>query len=186
MMANHVFWQLMPFYVYTRLLLLLQPSVGWLSVVNFNNDAKPPPKWILREFDVSRIGPRLGGLPLLGTFTWQNLTQLRGLPGLADRATCLCGSPHLWCKRDQIKMRDYMDRRVTPPKRVISPTSGAPPSYKQALNKSFCLIVTINVLYATKTTTRKKWTFKNMRRQFTQLRIAWVYSLSNPRGWEIL
>ena len=182
MMANHVFWQLMPFYVYTRLLLLLQPSVGWLSIVNFNNDAKPPPKWILREFDVSRIGPRLGGLPLLGTFTWQNLTQLRGLPGLADRATCLCGSPHLWCKRDQIKMRDYMDRRVTPPKRVISPTSGAPPSYKQALNKSFCLIVTINVLYATKTTTRKKWTFKNMRRQFTQLRIAWIYSLSNPRG----
>ena len=182
MMANHVFWQLMPFYVYTRLLLLLQPSVGWLSIVNFNNDAKPPPKWILREFDVSRIGPRLGGLPLLGTFTWQNLTQLRGLPGLADRATCLCGSPHLWCKRDQIKMRDYMDRRVTPPKRVISPTSGAPPSYKQALNKAFCLIVTINVLYATKTTTRKKWTFKNMRRQFTQLRIAWVYSLSNPRG----
>ena len=170
----------------THLLLLLQPSVLWLSIVNFNNDAKPPPKWILREFDVSRIGPRLGGLPLLGTFTWQNLTQLRGLPGLADRATCLCGSPHLWCKRDQIKMRDYMDRRVTPPKRVISPTSGAPPSYKQALNKSFCLIVTINVLYATKTTTRKKWTFKNMRRQFTQLRIAWVYSLSNPRGWEIL
>ena len=26
------------------------------------------------------------------------------------------GSPHLSCKRDQIKMRDYMDRRVTPPK----------------------------------------------------------------------
>ena len=24
-------------------------------------------------------------------------------------------SPHLSCKRDQIKMRDYMDRRVTPP-----------------------------------------------------------------------
>ena len=23
------------------------------------------------------------------------------------------GSPHLSCKRDQIKMRDYMDRRVT-------------------------------------------------------------------------
>ena len=27
------------------------------------------------------------------------------------------GSPHLQCKRDQIKMRDYMVRRVTPPKR---------------------------------------------------------------------
>ena len=38
---------------YTSLLLLLQPSVQWLSIVNFNNDAKPPPKWILREFDVS-------------------------------------------------------------------------------------------------------------------------------------
>ena len=33
--------------------LLLQPSVLWLSIVTFNNDAKPPPKSILREFDVS-------------------------------------------------------------------------------------------------------------------------------------
>ena len=32
------------------------------------------------------------------------------------------GSPHLSCKRDQIKMRDYMDKRVTPPKRVTLPT----------------------------------------------------------------
>ena len=44
------------------------------------------------------------------------------------------GSPHLSCKRDQIKMRDYMDRRVTPPKRVTSLTWGPPPPYKQALN----------------------------------------------------
>ena len=30
-----------------------------------------------------------------------------------------CGrSPHLSHKRDQIKVRDYMDRRVTPPKWV--------------------------------------------------------------------
>ena len=36
-----------------------------------------------------------------------------------------CGeSLHLPCKRDQIKMRDYMDRRVTTPKRVTSPTWG--------------------------------------------------------------
>ena len=35
--------------------------------------------------------------------------------------TC-SGSPHLSRKRDQIKMRDYMDRRVTPPKWVTSPT----------------------------------------------------------------
>ena len=38
------------------------------------------------------------------------------------------GSPHLSCKRDQIKMRDYMNRRVT------SNTWGPPPSCKQALN----------------------------------------------------
>ena len=39
-----------------------------------------------------------------------------------------CGGPlHLSCKRDQIKMRDYMDRRVT------SPTWGPPSPCKQAL-----------------------------------------------------
>ena len=36
------------------------------------------------------------------------------------------GSPHLTCKRDQIKIRDYMDKRVTPP------TWGTPPPCKQA------------------------------------------------------
>ena len=44
------------------------------------------------------------------------------------------GSPHLSCKRDQIKMRDYMDKRVTPPTRVTSSTWGPPPPCKQALN----------------------------------------------------
>ena len=44
------------------------------------------------------------------------------------------GSPHLPCKRGQIKMRDYMDRRATPPKRVTSPNRGLPPACKQALN----------------------------------------------------
>ena len=40
--------------------------------------------------------------------------------------TC-SGTPHLSCKRDKIKMRDYMDRRVT------SATWGPPPPCKQAL-----------------------------------------------------
>ena len=44
------------------------------------------------------------------------------------------GSPHLSCKRDQIKTRDYMDKQVAPPKRVTSPTWGPPPSCKQALS----------------------------------------------------
>ena len=44
------------------------------------------------------------------------------------------GLPHLTCKRDHIKMRDYMDRRVTQPKRVTtSPVWGTPPPCKQAL-----------------------------------------------------
>ena len=41
--------------------------------------------------------------------------------------------PHLTCERDHIKMRNYLDRRVTPPKRVTSPTWGPPPTCKQAL-----------------------------------------------------
>ena len=47
--------------------------------------------------------------------------------------TC-SGLAHLSCKCDQIKMRDYMNWRVTPPKRVTSPTWGPPPPCKQALN----------------------------------------------------
>ena len=47
------------------------------------------------------------------------------------------GSPHLSCERDQIKMRDYIDRRDTPPKRVTSPTWGPPPPCKQALRPEF-------------------------------------------------
>ena len=40
-----------------------------------------------------------------------------------------CGKlPHLTCKCDHIKMRDFMDRRVT------SPTWGPPPPSKQALS----------------------------------------------------
>ena len=42
------------------------------------------------------------------------------------------GLPHLTCKRDHIKMRDYMDKRVTPPKRITSSTWGPPPPCKQA------------------------------------------------------
>ena len=47
--------------------------------------------------------------------------------------TC-SGSPHLSCKRDEIKMRDYMDRRVTLPKRDTSASWGVPPPCKQALS----------------------------------------------------
>ena len=55
-----------------------------------------------------------GGGPQVGEVTWGGL-------------------PHLTCKRDDIKMTDYMDRRVTPLKQVTSPIWGPPPSCKQAL-----------------------------------------------------
>ena len=117
----------------------------WLSIVTFNNDTKPPPKWILHGFDASQIRPRLGGLPHLERLHGKIWPRLRGLPGLADRATRLDGSPHLSCKRDQIKTRDCMDRRVTPPSRVTSPTWGPPPPCKQALCawELFCMRIKI-------------------------------------------
>ena len=46
----------------------------------------------------------------------------RGGPQIGE-VTCDV-STHLSCKRDQIKMRDYMDRRVTLSPRVTSPTRG--------------------------------------------------------------
>ena len=59
---------------------------------------------------------------------------LHGGKGTQIGETTCGGSPHLSCNHDRIKMRGYMDRRVTPPKRVISPTWGSPPPYKQALS----------------------------------------------------
>ena len=95
MLANDVFWRLILFY--THLLLLLQPSVLWLSnsIVTFNN-SKPPPKRILREFDVSRIRPQLGGLPHLEINVymakfdpgWEGYPiRQTGLPALAGHPT---------------------------------------------------------------------------------------------------
>ena len=55
-------------------------------------------------------------------------------------AEVTCGeSPHLTCKRDENKMKDYMDRRVTPPKQVTSSTRGPPPPCKHALNLYICV-----------------------------------------------
>ena len=60
-----------------------------------------------------------------------------------SKVTCV-ESPHPSCKRDQIIMRDYVDRRVTPPERVTSPTWDPPPSCKQALK--IILFFTVPVL----------------------------------------
>ena len=74
--------------------------------------------FILTEIPTSfRACLHEGGGPKVGEVTWGGL-------------------PHLTCKRDHIKMRDYMDRRVTPPKRVTSPIWGTPPPCKQALSRA--------------------------------------------------
>ena len=49
-----------------------------------------------------------------------------------DEVTC-GRSPHL--SPDQIKVSDYMDRQVTPPKPVTSPTWGPPTLCNQALKR---------------------------------------------------
>ena len=84
------------------------------------------------------------------------------------------GSPHLLCKRDQIKMKDYMDRLVTPPKRVTWPTRDPPPSCKHALRprpqvsvfglktKSFSLPV-----WSTVHTSRIRWKWSPKTHLFT-------------------
>ena len=66
--------------------------------------------------------------------------------------------PHLSCKLNQTKLRDYIDRRVTPPKWVGSPTWGPPPQCKhcQALNQELQAIVLIMVISAIKFYVKKK------------------------------
>ena len=58
------------------------------------------------------------------------------------------GSPHLSCKYDQINMRDYMDRRVTPPERATIPAWGPPPPCKQAPKEHDARKVMIHVKHA--------------------------------------
>ena len=106
-------------FFYTHLLLLLQPIVLWLYIVTFNNDAKLPPKWILRESD-----PGKASYPTLKRLHGKIWPRLRGLPGLANRATRLGGSSHLSCKRDQIEWVI-----------IWTPTRGSPPPCKQALGE---------------------------------------------------
>ena len=86
--------------------------------------------------------------PLRRTWTRDNnflfsFSELRaclhgGVGPQVSEVTC-GGSPRLTCKRHHIKMRDYMHRRVTLPKRVTSPTLGPPTPCKQALTIVFSI-----------------------------------------------
>ena len=80
---------------YTDLMLLLQPSVLWLSIVTFNNDAKLPPKWILREISIARPTPARRVTPPWNVYMaakldagWEGcLVWQTGLPALAGHPT---------------------------------------------------------------------------------------------------
>ena len=76
------------------------------------------------------------------------------------------GSPHLSCKHDQIKMRDYMDRRITPPKRVTSPTWAPPTPCKQALRNHF---VTFNIYFLGLPWENSLWCYSRFSRDFTKI-----------------
>lgn len=61
-------------------------------------------------------------------YMWMSFVRacLHGGGGLQIGEVSRGGSLHLLsCKRAQVKMRDYMDRRVTPPKQITSPTWGS-------------------------------------------------------------
>ena len=107
-------------------------SVLWLFTVTFD-DTKPPPKAVNCNMKFNSTPTRRVTPPRVVNLHGKMRPRLTGQPYLADRATRLGGLPHLSCKHDQIKIRDYMERRVTPPRRVTSPTWGPPPPCKQAL-----------------------------------------------------
>ena len=79
---------------YTQLLLLLQASVLWHSIVTFNNDAKPPPKWIYRQFSVANPAPAKQVTPPWHVYMakfdpgWEGYPVWQtGLPALAGHPT---------------------------------------------------------------------------------------------------
>ena len=90
-------------------------------------------------------------------------TCLRGGGGPQIGEVTCGGSPDLSCKRDQIKMRGHMDRRVTQPQRVIiiSPTWGPPPPRKLALSTYLSIL-------------------KNLFTRIALCRAALKYGIRNP------
>ena len=62
----------------------------------------------------------------------KNTCSLRAISSFLSPSLALA-SPH-----SRLFVRDFMDRRVTPPKRATSPTWGPPPPCKQALRHLYC------------------------------------------------
>ena len=120
MLANEVFWRLMHFYTRYSCCNLQCDGFLLLNLIMMQSHRQSE---FCANLMYCESDPGQAGYP--------TLERLHGKiwPRLG-------GSPHLSCKRDQIKMTYYMDRRVSPPKRVTSPTWGPPRPCKQALNTS--------------------------------------------------
>ena len=86
------------------------------------------PSWQISVKETSHHGKSIAKPAKLFSVSFRACLHGGGGP-LVGEVTC-GWSPHLSCKRDKIKMRDYKDKWVT------SPTWGPPPPYKQALG--FC------------------------------------------------
>ena len=100
----------------------------------FGDFCQSPAPWKILVFPVTGIYSLLGKRDFTILFFDTNFRAFlhgRGGPQVGE---VKCGrSPHLSCKRNQIKMKDYMDRRVT------SPTWDPPLPWKQALsNRRVC------------------------------------------------
>ena len=117
--------------------------------------------------------PGLADYPTLTRLHGKLSPRLTGLPYLADRAT------RLSCKRDRNKIRNYMDRRVTPPRQVISTTRNPPPLCKQVrIIHSVRCVLSERVFF---------WNLKNFRVERV-MRFRSTYGLhfteANPWEWE--
>ena len=86
MLANHV---------YAHLLLLLQPSVLWLSIVTFNNYVKPPGAKVnfARIWCIMNPTPTSLGYLTLKRWHGKIWPQLRALPSVTDRLPTFKGHP---------------------------------------------------------------------------------------------
>ena len=84
--------------------------------------------WYVLCFTRCQVQPFLGDVQSKFCFVgprWCLRACLHGGGGPQVSEVTCGGLPHLSCKHEQIKMRDYMDRRVTPPKRVKEQRDGA-------------------------------------------------------------
>ena len=116
----------------------------WGTPGRWGNTLRLGKKITLLYMQISYKG-RLGGLPHLEMFTWQNLTLSErvtrsGRPGYPPWQVTPPPPHHV--NVIKLKWENIWTGGVTPPKLVTSPTWGPPPPCKQTLRNRVCLITT--------------------------------------------